>query len=127
VPHDIAVTGYYVLDLTDIGTVKQLHILAPTGIHLLALCSASPAWRRMYVASIYRTQRRGVRTEYNRRLARRRPPGGAGWWCGVWCTGARTKLFRPRQRQCIGRTPPEPVRGITELTPTPFGLRGARN
>ena len=64
---------------------------------------------------------RGVRTEYNRRLARRRPPGGAapptrvrGEWCWVWCTGARCKSCR--RRQGTGGRAFGPSRGRTELT-----------
>jgi hypothetical protein len=61
---------------------------------------------------------RGVRTEYNRRLARRRPPGGAappsrvrGEWCWVWCTGTRYKPYRRRHTK-VGR-PTRPSRGRT--------------
>ena len=72
---------------------------------------------------------RGVRTEYNRRLARRRPPGGAapptrvrGEWCWVWCTGARYKPHRWRHTKA-GR-PTRPSRGRTGFSALPKGFAG---
>jgi hypothetical protein len=69
---------------------------------------------------------RGVRTEYNRRLARRRPPGGAatptrvrGEWCWVWCTGARSKISRRRQGTCERLL--RPSRGRTYLRTAALG------
>jgi hypothetical protein len=63
---------------------------------------------------------RGVRTEYDRRLARRRPPGGAapptrvrGGGCWVWCTGARDQIYR-RRNTTLDRVF-GPPRGRTEV------------
>jgi hypothetical protein len=43
----------------------------------------------------------------------------AGWWCGVWCTGARSKPFR--RRDANSRTAQNPVRERTGVPSTPFG------
>jgi hypothetical protein len=63
----------------------------------------------------------GVRTEYNRRLARRRPAAGVrGEWYWVWCTGALVQIYRRRQGtgpRCSG-----PSRGGPGLN---FASRGA--